>query len=355
MQKGYLTLQDGQQFQGEASEDWADPVEGEIVFFTGMTGYQEVLTDPSYQDQIVVFTYPLIGNYGINEDDFESSKPQVKGVVMLQCADTASHYKATTSLKDYLQKARIPFLTAVDTREVTKAIRTGGTRQAALATTPTKPKGLPAKEQIFQAKGEEPTTYGQGTKHIALIDFGFKQSILTRLLEKGVRVTVVPFTELHAIDELSPDGVVLSNGPGDPKDTASFLPKLKIVLESYPTLGICLGHQVIALTFGADTKKLSFGHRGANHPVKDLKTGRVFLTSQNHNYVVDEDSLENTALHICFTHVNDQSVEGLKHDSLPIFSAQFHPEAKPGPEDALWLFDNFFELVTTTKGEKAYV
>ncbi|MFD2923631.1 carbamoyl phosphate synthase small subunit [Halobacillus naozhouensis] len=355
MQQGFLTLQDGQQFQGIASEDWADPIEGEIVFFTGMTGYQEVLTDPSYQGQIVVFTYPLIGNYGINEEDFESELPQVKGVVMLHCADTASHYKATTSLKDYLHDKRVPFLTAVDTREVTKAIRTGGTRQAVLAAKPSKPVSTQITNQIYQVKGANLTSHGHGAEHIVLIDFGSKHSILRHLLEKGVRVTVVPFTELHAIDELKPDGVVLSNGPGDPKDAAPYLSKIKHVLESCPSLGICLGHQVIALAFGANTEKLSFGHRGANHPVKDLETGRVFLTSQNHNYVVDEESLASTELHPCFIHVNDQSLEGLKHGHLPVLSAQFHPEANPGPEDALWLFDDFLNMVRAKKGEKAYV
>ncbi|WP_163527658.1 carbamoyl phosphate synthase small subunit [Halobacillus ihumii] len=355
MQQGYLTLQDGQQFKGEASEDWAHPIEGEIVFFTGMTGYQEVITDPSYQGQIVVFTYPLIGNYGINEDDFESEHPQVKGVVMLHCAETASHYKATTSLKDYLHDKGVPFLTNVDTREVTKAIRTGGTRQAALADRPMKPTSTQMTNQIYQVKGTKLTTHSDGDDHIVLIDFGSKHSILHHLLEKGLRVTVVPFTELHAIDELKPDGVVLSNGPGDPKDVAPYLSKIKHVLESFPSLGICLGHQVIALAFGGDTKKLSFGHRGANHPVKDLETGRVFLTSQNHNYVVDEESLAETGLHTYLIHVNDQSLEGLKHDKLPILSAQFHPEANPGPEDAYWLFDDFFKLITAMKGEKAYV
>ncbi len=352
--EGFLNLQDGQQYSGEASASWESPIQGEIVFFTGMTGYQEVITDPSYKGQIVVFTYPLIGNYGINEDDSESSQPQVSGVVMLHCAEMPSHYKATSSLKDYLNHHGIPFLTGVDTREVTKAIRNGGTRQAVIANEPCMPAEADQGGFIFEASGEKLKTFGKGTPHLALVDFGFKQSIMTALLDKGASVTVVPFQDIHKISELQPDGIVLSNGPGDPKDAVAYLPKLKNVLDQFPTLGICYGHQVIALAYGGDTNKLSFGHRGANHPVKDLETGRVFLTSQNHNYVVAEESLSQTDLINRFYNVNDSSVEGLNHLHKPIITAQFHPEAKPGPEDAGWIFDDFFTLISLEKGEKVY-
>ncbi|GGF20184.1 carbamoyl-phosphate synthase arginine-specific small chain [Halobacillus andaensis] len=352
--QGFLTLQEGQSFQGEASGHWETPVEGEVVFFTGMTGYQEVLTDPSYKGQIVVFTYPLIGNYGINEDDFESEKPQVSGVVMMQCAEAVYHYQATTSLKDYLNKWNVPFLTEVDTREVTKSIRSEGTCQAVMDHQSLKPSDTKTVGQIFQASKQEVAAYGEGSQHIVVIDFGYKGSIVDQLVEKGVRVSVVPFTNVHKVHELNPDGVVLSNGPGDPKDATKFLSEIKGVLEQYPSLGICFGHQVIALAYGADTKKLAFGHRGANHPVKDVQTGRVFITSQNHNYVVDDASIENTVLEVSFSHVNDGSVEGLMHPSKPILSAQFHPEANPGPEDALWLFDEFFTSVNKKKGVQMY-
>ncbi|MCP3027347.1 carbamoyl phosphate synthase small subunit [Halobacillus sp. A5] len=352
--QGFLTLQEGKSFQGEASGTWEKPVEGEVVFFTGMTGYQEVLTDPSYKGQIVVFTYPLIGNYGINEDDFESGYPQVSGVVMMQCAEEAYHYQATTSLKDYLNKWNVPYLTEVDTREVTKAIRSEGTCQAVMAHETINPSDTKLVGQIFQASKSEVETYGNGGQHIAVIDFGYKGSIVDQLQEHGVRVSVVPFTQVQKVHDLQPDGVVLSNGPGDPKDAMKFLSEIKGVLEQYPSLGICLGHQVIALAYGADTKKLAFGHRGANHPVKDVQTGRVFITSQNHNYVVDDMSVADTVLEVSFNHVNDGSVEGLMHPSKPILSAQFHPEANPGPEDALWLFDEFFTSVNHKKGVQVY-
>ncbi|MGI8313594.1 carbamoyl phosphate synthase small subunit [Halobacillus mangrovi] len=353
--QGYLSLQDGRSFQGEASQEWNVPVQGEIVFFTGMTGYQEVLTDPSYKGQIVVFTYPLIGNYGINEHDSESEEIQVSGVVMAHCAERAAHYQSTISLKQYLNKHHVPFLTGVDTRAVTKVIRQGGTRQACLTHQPSNAFEVPMKDHVYQSKGETIHTYGEGSMHIALIDFGWKKSILASLLEKELKVSVVPFTEIKHLDELKPDGIVLSNGPGNPKDVEPELPKIKEVLNCYPAFGICMGHQVIALAYGANTKKLTFGHRGANHPVKDNVTGKVFLTSQNHNYVVDDHSLENTSLVSRFFNVNDGSNEGVAHKTKPIMSAQFHPEANPGPEDAEWLFGDFIEMIKMKKEEKAYV
>ncbi|SDP79034.1 carbamoyl phosphate synthase small subunit [Halobacillus sp. SY10] len=352
--KGYLCLQDGTTFEGKASRHFDRNVQGEVVFFTGMTGYQEVLTDPSYKGQIVVFTYPLIGNYGINDEDGESEEIQVSGVVMYQCTDVPSHFQARKSLGTYLNEQNIPYMTEVDTREVTKAIRAEGTQQAALSRgtdylfQPTKG------HQIQQVSGEKIETYGEAGMHVALIDFGWKKSILNALLERGVRVSVLPFSKVEMLDTLQPDAIVLSNGPGDPKDTVDVLPLLKKALEKFPTFGICMGHQVIALAFGGDTTKLTFGHRGANHPVKDVVSGKVFLSSQNHNYVVKEDSLNGTPLVTRFYNVNDGSIEGLMHDSKLIMSAQFHPEAHPGPKDAEWLFDNFLTLVKN-KGVKTHV
>ncbi len=353
--KGYLFLQDGQWFEGEASEQWKTPAQGEIVFFTGMTGYQEVLTDPSYKDQIVVFTYPLIGNYGVNERDSESSKIQVSGVVMFHCADAASHYESTSSLGAYLTKNGVPFLTGVDTRQITKTIRTDGSKQALLTQEKTGVLQTGDKKQIFETQSEEVETLGEGSMHILLIDFGWKKSIVSSLIARGMKVTVVPFTKVDQVAKQSFDGVVLSNGPGDPKDSLSLLPELKKQIESSPTFGICMGHQVIALAFGANTKKLPFGHRGANHPVKDRQTGKVFMSSQNHSYVVDDTSLEHTPLETRFYNVNDGSVEGLTHKEKPILSVQFHPEAHPGPTDAEWLFDEFLTIVRNKKGEKVYV
>lgn len=351
--KAHLCLQNGKTFEGTASESFVS-VQGEIVFFTGMTGYQEVLTDPSYKDQIVVFTYPLIGNYGVNEYDAESKEVQVKGVVMYKCADVASHFQSTRTLGSYLEENNVPYLTGVDTREVTKAIRKDGTGQAVFSLKNSHSFDDPSANQIFQVKGEQIRSYGEGKLHISLIDFGWKKSILNALLKRGTRVTVIPFSDIAEVENLHPDAIVISNGPGNPKDVGEFLPTLKKLLDAYPSFGICMGHQIIALAYGADTAKLSFGHRGANHPVKDVVTGKVFLSSQNHNYVVKEDSLEGTPLAKRFYNANDGSIEGLMHESKFIISAQFHPEAHPGPEDAEWLFDDFIKNVIN-KEVKAHV
>jgi carbamoyl-phosphate synthase small subunit len=353
--KGFLCLQDGSNFEGEAFVSTMKAVQGEIVFFTGMTGYQEVLTDPSYKDQIVVFTYPLIGNYGINESDFESAKPQVSGVIMLQCTDHFSHYAAQVSLREYLEKWQIPYMTGVDTREVVKSIRKKGSQNACIsAHKPTKPSSASLVGQIDKVVSSKVETYGSGDTHIALIDFGVKKSILSSLLNRNCRVTVVPYDKISILHSLKVDGMVLSNGPGDPKEMKRILLVLKEKILQLPTLGICLGHQLIALALGGNTKKLLFGHRGANHPVRDDKTGRVFLTSQNHNYVVDDASLKETNLIPRFINVNDRSVEGMKHSEKPILSVQFHPEAHPGPVDASWIFDEFFNSIKQLGREKLY-
>lgn len=351
---GYLYLQNGKTFEGKASNSLMEGIQGEIVFFTGMTGYQEVLTDPSYKGQIVVFTYPLIGNYGINKEDGESHEIQVSGVVMYQCAEAPSHFQSVQSLGEYLDEQGVPYLTEVDTREVTKEIRSEGTRQAAMTVHSSYSFKEPGTKQIYKVQGETIQTYGKGDFHVALIDFGWKKSILDALLERNMEVSVLPFSKLDSINDLNPDAVVLSNGPGNPKDAVTILPQLKEVLDKYPAFGICMGHQVIALAYGADTTKLAFGHRGANHPVKDVVTGKVFLSSQNHNYVVKEGSLEGTSLQKRFYNVNDGSIEGLMHESKMIMSCQFHPEAHPGPKDAEWLFDDFIQLAKS-KGGKAYV
>ncbi|WP_181349096.1 carbamoyl phosphate synthase small subunit [Thalassobacillus sp. CUG 92003] len=352
---GYVNLLSGPSFAGEVPEDFSHTIQGEIVFYTGMTGYQEVLTDPSYKNQIVVFTYPLIGNYGVNEADHESDRPQVSGVIMLHCADAFYHHQANCSLKTYLEKWNIPYMTGVDTRDVTQEIRDKGTQQASISSG--RPEAVKQVESIgtpYSVVQHEVKSYGEGGVHIGLIDFGYKDAILQSLLAHHVRVTVIPFSQLDKADVLSLDGLVLSNGPGDPKDLHAVLPKLKALSESTPTLGICLGHQLIALAYHGDTTKLTFGHRGANHPVKDIETGRVCITSQNHNYDVAESSLTNTELKVRFRNVNDQSVEGLFHNDYPLMTVQFHPEANPGPEDAGWIFDHFLHMVQSEKGEKIY-
>ncbi|PAD65020.1 carbamoyl phosphate synthase small subunit [Bacillus siamensis] len=350
--KGYLVLEDGTSFGGDLEKEAC--CVGEAVFFTGMTGYQEVLTDPSYKGQIIVFTYPLIGNYGINEKDLESKIPQVKAVVVYEACEHFSHHEAVSSLREYLNKWNIPLLTEVDTRAVVKTIRSGGTMNAAVSTTEEVPAASGTENPAELAQAEEITSMGDGDRHIALIDFGYKKSIASSLVKRGCKVTVVPYHQMNAVYDIRPDGIVLSNGPGDPKAIAPYMDRIKALLNAFPALGICLGHQLIALAFGGNTYKLPFGHRGANHPVIDRKTKRVFMTSQNHSYVVDEASIDQNELSIRFHHVNDTSVEGLIHSRLPVISVQFHPEAHPGPAESEWIFDEFLEKVIPARREIAH-
>ncbi len=355
--KGYLFLENGEKFEGNLmTSSMKETFEGEVVFYTGMTGYQEVLTDPSYKNQIVVFTYPLIGNYGINEHDFESKKPHVAGVILLECNPTAYHYESKYSLKQYLEKWNIPLLSHADTRSIVKQIRHHGTMQGYLAYDDTnKIEMVAEKFPVADVSTKTIVSYGTGKTHIVLMDFGCKKSIVESLVERGFTVTVVPYdTSYEKVLELKPDGIVLSNGPGDPKQLQPHLIKIKKLLENFPTLAICLGHQLVALALGGDTKKLRFGHRGANQPVLDVVKNKVYITSQNHSYVVDEESLKNTSLTVRFKNVNDGSVEGIAHKSLPILSVQFHPEAHPGPIDSSWIFDDFADSLSIVRREKQY-
>lgn len=357
--KGYLVLSTGEVFEGQWFGD-ENARTGEVVFTTGMTGYQEVFSDPSYAGQIVTFTYPLIGNYGISNFDNESIQPICQGIIVGDLCEEPSHYEAKASLGDIAKKYGMAGLSGIDTRAITHIVRTHGEVYGRLTTDPEEAKqGLapqPIHGLVPEVSVKEARTYGAENKgpKVAMIDFGYKRNVLQSLLNMDCQVTVVPYNvTLQDIDELGVEGVFLSNGPGNPKDLSPQLPELKGIVEKYPTMGISMGHQLISLLFGCDTARLPYGHRGVNHPVKDLQTGKVFITTQNHGYVVKEESLQGTPLRITFRNVNDKSTEGVEHESLPIFSVQFHPEAHAGSTDTTYLLEKFVQQCQAT-GEKSY-
>jgi carbamoyl-phosphate synthase small subunit len=357
--KRLLILEDGTIFKGEGfGSDTA--VTGEVVFNTGMTGYQEILSDPSYCGQIVTLTYPLVGNYGINRDDFESITPAFSAFVVKEVADFPSNWRSKMSLDEYLKTKNIPGISGVDTRKLTKIIRQYGTLKGAICSSEEKP--LEVLERLKATKLRSDQVKQVSTKsaypspgrghRIVLVDFGMKHGILRELNDRNCDVVVVPYNATaDEILALSPDGIMLSNGPGDPKDVPEAIEMIKEILGKVPMFGICLGHQLFALACGANSEKMKFGHRGSNHPVKDLKTGKVALTSQNHGYTVEEGSIAGTELEITHIALNDGSVEGLRHKTAAAFTVQYHPEASPGPEDANELFDQFLSLVELAKQE----
>lgn len=351
---GYVILETGEIFPGTLIGNRKSQT-GEIVFNTSMTGYQEIITDPSYAGQIIVFSYPLIGNYGMNHLFTESDKPHVRGIVTGEICGSPSHYQLAESATTLLEKYGIPCLTDVDTRALVKTIRKKGTVKAIISDRPdVKPVSSDEKQLVKQVTTKELLFYDNEGPHVVLVDFGYKKSILAYLQQIGCKVTVVPFDyPFEKIRSLNPDGIVLSNGPGNPIDLADHLDKIHMLTQCYPTLGICLGHQLIALAYGAKTEKLPFGHRGANHPVKDLRTGKVFITSQNHGYVVIDGTMNENEFTVTFQHVNDRTIEGFTHKTLPIQTVQFHPEAHPGPQDTEYIFHNFIESIQKI-GEMKY-
>jgi carbamoyl-phosphate synthase small subunit len=369
---GVLALEDGTIFTGQpfgAVETLRDGRRGEVVFATAMTGYQEICTDPSYRGQMVCLTYPLIGNYGVAAQDVESRRPWLSALLVREYCDEFSNWRAAESLDDYLARNGIPGLAEFDTRALTRLLRTKGTLRGVLrAIAPGAPidrAALVAEARSVQSVSNldvvaevsrtavEPWAQvggARGAPRVLLIDTGFKHNIARCLTERGLSVILAPHdVDLAAVKRLNPDGVLLSNGPGDPESVANLIALTRALVweEHMPLMGICLGHQILGLAAGGSTSRLHFGHHGANHPVRELRTGRVTVTSQNHNFQVDAASLPaESGLYISHINLSDGSVEGLAHETLPAFSVQYHPEAAPGPEDNRDLFDRFAALVT---------
>ncbi len=339
---GTLTLADGHTYSGTMPQWQAKRTFcGEVVFSTGMTGYIESLTDPSYSGQILVFTYPLIGNYGVDTSTGESDKIHAAGVIVSSACLDWSHGKSDRSLLDWLKSQGVPLLLDVDTRALTKHLRSGGTLLGGIASKPLQPKSLSPTGRIVSI--DKSTTYGTGKKHIILVDCGAKDNILRSLLALGLKVTKVPYDYDYTSDTY--DGVLLGNGPGDPTDyTATIAVTQKALRANKPIFGICLGSQIMALAAGATTYRLKFGHRGHNQPCLDLTSNHGVITSQNHGFAVDEQSLPR-GWRVLFRNLNDNSVEGISHATKPFFAVQFHPEACPGPTDTAYLFDTFKELL----------
>jgi len=360
MQKrAYLLLEDGTIFEGY-SFGYEKEAIGEAVFNTSMSGYQEVLTDPSYSGQIVAMTYPMIGNYGVNNDDVESSKVQVAGFVVKEYSKAYSNHRAMRSLDEYLKDYKIPGIEGIDTRRLTRHIRDKGAMRAVICMDTSGAMGkilahpaMAGLDLTFNVMCSKPYSFGKnrsGAPTIAVFDFGVKMNILRLLHEQGCNVVVYPgnMALSQVLKNKDIKGVFLSNGPGDP-DAVEYAKTLvnNIMKTHIPCFGICLGHQLIALGMGAKTYKLKFGHRGTNQPVKNLLTQKVEITSQNHGFAVDYESIKhNSDVEITHLNCNDTTVEGLRHKKLPIFSVQYHPEANPGPHDSRYLFKQFYELVT---------
>ncbi len=366
-----LALEDGTWFAGEGFGAEAERV-GEVVFNTSMTGYQEILTDPSYHGQMVVMTYPHIGNTGINDEDVESERPQVEGFIVRELSPVASNWRSRRTLHDYLAAYGIPGISGVDTRALTLRLRTVGVLKGALSTLPdAKPEdlvakarawaGLEGRDLVRDVTCPEPYHWAEGVAsgwrfpverpaspfHVVAYDFGLKRGILRRLADHGCRVTVVPaYTPAAEALALAPDGIFLSNGPGDPAGLPYAAKATRAFLDAgLPLFGICLGHQILGLALGGRTYKLKFGHHGSNHPVREVATGRVQITAQNHNYAVDAETLDPAQVEITHWNLNDRTVEGMRLRGRPVFSVQYHPEASPGPHDADDLFAQFVRLM----------
>lgn len=364
--KAALVLETGKVLMGESFGATGEAF-GEVVFNTGMTGYQEVLTDPSYAGQMVCMTYPLIGNYGINKLDDQSEKAQVQGFIVKEAAHNPSHWQMEKNLSRTLAEAGVVGIKGIDTRALTRLIREHGVLRGVITTEvehlieliPRVKEWVVAEDVVARVSTPEfytlpATQLEKSSLHVVIIDYGIKRNILHAMQESGFRLTVVPhITSAEQILELQPDGVFLSNGPGDPKNVEVGIKTIRDLMGKRPIFGICLGHQLLSLALGGDTYKMKFGHRGGNQPVQHLLSKRVTITSQNHGYAISEESLKQTPLYITHRNLNDQSVEGVKHQELPVFSVQYHPEAGPGPSESLYLFEEFADLMKEWRAQHA--
>jgi carbamoyl-phosphate synthase small subunit len=375
--KAILALEDGTVFKGRSFTGHGETI-GEVVFNTSMSGYQEILTDPSYCGQMVTMTYPLIGNYGINEEDVESDRIHVKAFLVKEYQEYPSNWRSQKSLADYLIANKIPGIEGIDTRALTRHIRLAGAMKAALSTLDLDPDSLVEKARqspnmvgldlVKEVTCQEPMLWHNGGPveieggleqfqwpdrgdawRIVAMDYGVKYNILRSLEKRGCTILMLPAEAgSETIDKLEPHGLFLSNGPGDPAAVTYAVDTIREQIGKRPIFGICLGHQLVGLALGGETFKLKFGHRGANQPVKDLSTGKVEITSQNHGFCVDMESLNDSDVALSHINLNDNTLEGLVHKKIPLFSVQYHPEASPGPHDATYLFDRFTEMMNRT-------
>ena len=361
MSKAYLLLADGTVFEGTAMGAEGTTI-GETVFNTSMTGYEEILTDASYYGQIVTQTYPLIGNYGVNGEDVESRRSWVKGYIVREVCDTPSNFRSEGTLDAFLKKQNIIGLCGIDTRRLTRMIREQGVMNGAITTDLSQKDKLLEKLRSYVITDavksvsitEKFTVEGkQGGLRVALLDYGYKKNILRSLVSRGCSVTVFPgLTPAKEILAAQPDGIMLSNGPGDPAENRDIINYAHVLAYSgVPIFGICLGHQIMGLAHGAKTVKLKYGHRGANHPVKDLRHDRTYITSQNHGYAVVGETLNRHIGEVSHINLNDGTVEGIRYMNRPVFTVQFHPEASPGPHDSGYLFDEFIALMKERSGK----
>lgn len=356
--KGYLVLENGDIFEGERIGYNKDAI-CEVVFNTSMTGYLEVFTDPSYAGQGVVMTYPLIGNYGLTKEDQESRKSWQEAVFVHEIAEVESNFRSTMNIIDFLTENKVPGLQGINTRKLTKVLRNNGTMKGKLTSDISnieeiikEIKSYEISHLVEKVTSNQITTYGDGSINIALLDFGAKRNIINSLIKRNCKVKVFPQdTDYKKLLSDEFDGIVLSNGPGNPEDCVVAIENIKHLYEecTKPILGICLGHQLMGLATGAKTYKLKYGHRGPNHPVQDVKTKRVCITSQNHGYAIDESSINPAIAEISHININDKTVEGLRYKGKNILTVQYHPEACPGPEDSSYIFDDFLDSIKERK------